>query len=115
MSKKLPALRSDKEAENFLAQDLSDYLSAENLAPYPFGYRPKQKSVNLRISADLPSAVRVAARRHGIPYQRYIRQALEISPKQREGNATTHTSASPAARCECTWLRWQRVAHTAKI
>ena len=30
MSKKLPALRSDKEAENFLGQDLSDYISAEN-------------------------------------------------------------------------------------
>jgi predicted DNA binding CopG/RHH family protein len=85
MSRKLPALRSDKEAEDFLAHDLSDYLSAENLAPYPFEYRPKQKSVNLRISAELLSAVRTAARRHGIPYQRYIRQALETSLKRPRG------------------------------
>ena len=85
MSKKLPALKSDKEAENFLAQDLSDYISAENLAPYPFEYRPKQKSVNLRISEELLSAVRAAARRHGIPYQRYIRQTLETALNQRKG------------------------------
>jgi predicted DNA binding CopG/RHH family protein len=85
MNKKLPALRSDKAAEDFLAQDLSDYLSAENLAPYPFEYRPKQKSVNLRISEELLTAVRAAARRHRIPYQRYIRQALETSLKQRKG------------------------------
>ncbi len=84
MSKKLPALKSDKEAENFLDQDLSDYISAENLAPYPFEYRPKQKSVNLRISVELLSAVRTAARRHGIPYQRYIRQALETALQQRK-------------------------------
>ena len=82
MSKKSPALKSDKEAENFLAQDLSDYISAENLAPYPFEYRPTQKSVNLRISEELLSAVRAAAQRHGIPYQRYICQALETALNQ---------------------------------
>ncbi len=85
MSKKLPALRSDKAAEDFLDRDLSDYISAENLAPFPFEYRPKQKSVNLRISEELLSAVRAAARRQGIPYQRYIRQALETALSQRKG------------------------------
>ena len=82
MSKKLPAFKSDGEAEQFLDQDLSDYLSADNLAPYPFEYRPKQKSVNLRISEELLNAVRAAARRRGIPYQRYIRQALEVALRQ---------------------------------
>lgn len=84
MSRKLPALRSDKEAEQLLDQDLSEYISAENLAPFPFEYRPKQKSVNLRISEELLGAVRAAARRRGIPYQRYIRQALELALRQRE-------------------------------
>jgi len=84
MSKKLPALKSDKEAEDLLDQDLSDYLSAESLAPFPFEYRPKRKSVNLRISEELLSAIRAAARRRGIPYQRYIRQALEVSLKRRK-------------------------------
>jgi predicted DNA binding CopG/RHH family protein len=85
MSKKLPVFKIDKEAEDFLEKDLSDYISAENLALFPFEYRPKQKSINLRISEELLSAVRAEARRRRIPYQRYIRQALEASlrsPKQ---------------------------------
>jgi predicted DNA binding CopG/RHH family protein len=76
-------LKSDREAENLLDHDLSDYISAENLAPFPFEYRPKQKSVNLRISEELLNAVRDAARRRGVPYQRYIRQALEVAVKQK--------------------------------
>ncbi len=84
MSKKLPALTSDKDAEELLDQDLSKYIRAENLEPFPFEYRPKQKSVNLRISDELLKAVRTAAHRRGIPYQRYIRQALELALRQRE-------------------------------
>jgi predicted DNA binding CopG/RHH family protein len=84
MSKKLPALRNDNHAGELLDKDLSDYISAENLEPFPFEYRPKQKSVNLRISDELLRAVRAAARRRGIPYQRYIRQALELALRQRE-------------------------------
>jgi len=84
MSKKLPALRSDKAAERLLDRDLSQYINAEDLEPYPFEYKPKQKSVNLRISDELLHAVRTAARRRGIPYQRYIRQALELALRQRE-------------------------------
>jgi predicted DNA binding CopG/RHH family protein len=53
MSKKLPALKSDKEAEDLLEKDLSEYIGAGNLQPYPYEYRPKQKSVNLRISEEL--------------------------------------------------------------
>ncbi len=83
MSKKLPALRSDKAAEKLLDKDLSAYISAKNLAPFPFEYRPKQESVNLRISSELLDAVRAAARRRGIPYQRFIRQALEMAVAQR--------------------------------
>lgn len=83
MNKKLPALRSDKDAEELLDRDLSKYISAGNLEPYPFEYMRKQKSVNLRISDELLKAVRAAARRRGIPYQRYIRQALELAVGQR--------------------------------
>ena len=79
MKKKFPVLKSDKEAEAFLDQDLSDYLNAENFAPYRFEFKPKQKSVNLRISGELLDAIRTRAKRQGIPYQRYIRQALERS------------------------------------
>ncbi len=77
MSKKFPVLKTDEEAEAFLEQDLTDYISAENFAPYRYEFRPKEKSVNLRISEGLLDAVRSRAQTEGIPYQRYIRQALE--------------------------------------
>jgi predicted DNA binding CopG/RHH family protein len=79
MSRKLPVFKTDKEAEKFLDRDLSDYISAENFAPFQFEFRPKQKSINLRISDELLSAVRAVAQRYGIPYQRYIRQTLEAA------------------------------------
>lgn len=84
MNKKLPALKSDEEAADLLDRDLTAYINRENLAPSPFEYQPKQKSVNLRISEELLNAVRAAARRRGIPYQRYIRQALETALSQRK-------------------------------
>jgi predicted DNA binding CopG/RHH family protein len=77
VSKRLPVFKSDEEAEAFLGQDLSDYIAAENLAPFPFELRPKSESLNLRISGDLLDAVRRRAKQQGIPYQRFIRQALE--------------------------------------
>ncbi len=82
MSKKLPAFKTDKEVDKFLEQDLSDYISAENFAPFQFEFRPKQKSVNLLISEELLNAVRALAHRRGIPYQRYSRQTLEASLRQ---------------------------------
>ena len=88
MSRKLPAFKTDKEAEKFLEQDLSDYINAENFAPFQFEFRPKQKSVNLRISVELLNAVRAVAHRRGIPYQRYIRQTLEaaLQPSKQAGS-----------------------------
>ena len=77
MRKKFPVLKTDEEAEAFLQQDLSDYLHAGNLKPMRFEFQPKEKSVNLRISEALLKAVQAQAKRQGIPYQRYIRQALE--------------------------------------
>jgi predicted DNA binding CopG/RHH family protein len=89
MNKKLPVFKTDKEAEDFLEKDLSDYINADNLAPFPFEYRPKQKSINLRISEELLNAVRAEARRRRIPYQRYIRQALEASLHSSKNALTT--------------------------
>lgn len=93
MSRKLPALRSNKQAEELLDRDLSEYISAENLEPFLFEYRPKQKSVNLRISDELLRAVRAAARRRGIPYQRFIRQALELALQRGENRAAQREAA----------------------
>ena len=77
MKKKLPVFKTDEEAADFLEQDLSDYLHAGNFAPYRFEFRPKGKSLNLRLSEELLEAIRTKAKQQGIPYQRYIRLALE--------------------------------------
>jgi predicted DNA binding CopG/RHH family protein len=77
MRKKFPVLKTDEEAEAFLQQDLSDYLHAGNFKPMRFEFQPKNKSVNLRMPESLLKAVQANAKREGIPYQRYIRQALE--------------------------------------
>jgi len=84
MKKKFPILKSDEEAEAFLEQDLTDYLHAGNFKPMRFEFKPKQKSLNLRISEELLEAVRKNAKRQGIPYQRFIRQALERAVMERK-------------------------------
>jgi predicted DNA binding CopG/RHH family protein len=83
MKRKVPEFKTDDEAEAFLEQDLSD-LDFSQFQPVRFEFRPKQKSINLRISEELLDAVRTHAKRQGIPYQRYIRQALERAVAQQK-------------------------------
>jgi predicted DNA binding CopG/RHH family protein len=83
MKRKVPVFKTDEEAEAFLEQDLSD-LDFSQFKPMHFEFKPKQKSLNLRISDELLDAVRKHAKREGIPYQRYIRQALERAVSQRK-------------------------------
>jgi predicted DNA binding CopG/RHH family protein len=77
MKKKLPRLRSDKEAEDFVEKsDLAEYdLSA--MRPIRFEFQAKSERVNMRLPPLLLDAVRAAAAKAGVPYQRFIRQALE--------------------------------------
>ncbi len=82
MRKKLPRLKSDAEAEAFVAgADLTQYdLSV--MVPMRFEMKPKNKSVNLRLPEQLLRAVQRQAKRAGIPYQRFIRMALERALQQ---------------------------------
>ncbi len=77
MKKKLPRLRSDKAAEDFVEEaDLTEYdLSA--MRPIRFEFQPKSERVNMRVPRQLLDAVRASAAKAGVPYQRFIRQALE--------------------------------------
>ena len=77
MKKKLPDLRSDAEAEAFVAEgDLTDFdLSGMKLVRFEF--RPKDERINMRLPKSLLDAVKARAAIAGIPYQRFIRQALE--------------------------------------
>jgi len=77
MKKKLPRLRSDKEAEKFVAQsDLTEYDLSE-MKTVRFEFQPKSERVNMRLPRQLLDAVRSSAAKAGVPYQRFIRQALE--------------------------------------
>jgi predicted DNA binding CopG/RHH family protein len=74
---KLPRLKTDSQAERFVADsDLTQFdLSA--LKPVRFEFAPKEARINMRLPGKLLSAVKRAAKRRGVPYQRFIRQTLE--------------------------------------
>ncbi len=76
MSRKVPELRSDEEAEAFLAQDLSD-LDFSEFKPVQFEFARKEAQLNMRLPQPLLDAVKDRAKAHGMPYTRYIRQLLE--------------------------------------
>jgi len=78
MTKRVPRLRTDDEAEAFLEQDLSEYIDPRHMVPLRYEVQPKARSVNLRLSEELLGAVKARAKEEGIPpYQRFIRLALE--------------------------------------
>ena len=83
MKKKLPRLRSNKEAEDFVENaDLTEYdLSA--MRPTRFEFQTKSERINMRVPPELLEAVRASASKAGIPYQRFIRQVLENAVRRK--------------------------------
>ena len=77
MKKKIPTFETDEAAEDFVATaDLSEFdLSCSQLVR--FELKRKDKSINLRLPESLLDAVRDQAEKDGVPYQRFIRLALE--------------------------------------
>jgi predicted DNA binding CopG/RHH family protein len=77
MKKKFPEFKTDAEAEKFVeTADLSEY-DFSDMVPMRFELRRKDKAVNLRLPEQLLDAVRKKSRRVGIPYQRFMRMAIE--------------------------------------
>jgi predicted DNA binding CopG/RHH family protein len=77
MKKKLPSFKSDKEAEEFVAKtDLTQY-DLSDIRPIRFEFQPESERVNIRLPRQLLDTVRASAAKAGVPYQRFIRQALE--------------------------------------
>ncbi len=77
MKKKIPPFNTDEEAEAFVAMaDLSAYdLSGGQ--PVRFEFERKAARINMRVPEALLEAVKKKAAVRGIPYQRFIREALE--------------------------------------
>ncbi|MBW4671260.1 MAG: BrnA antitoxin family protein [Cyanomargarita calcarea GSE-NOS-MK-12-04C] len=72
-------MKTDEEAENLLEQDLSEYLNKDNFKAVTFEFKPKNRTVNLRVSEDLLEEVKTVAKKQGVTYQKYIRNAIEKS------------------------------------
>jgi predicted DNA binding CopG/RHH family protein len=79
MKKKTPKFKSDKEVEQFLDQDLTDYIDPQQDQRVTFEFLPKTEKVNLRFPPELLTEVRKKAAKKGMSYQKYIRQAVEES------------------------------------
>lgn len=73
----VPTFNTDQEAEDFLDQDLTEFIDPNNFTKVSFEFLPKTESVNLRFSSSLLAAVKAQAEKEGIPYQRYIRMTME--------------------------------------
>ncbi len=76
MKKKIPKLKSDKAAADFLERDLSS-LDFSQFKPAAFEYERKGAQLNMRVPKPLLDAVKAEARAKGIPYTRLIRQLME--------------------------------------
>jgi predicted DNA binding CopG/RHH family protein len=76
MTRAVPKLTTDAEAEAFLRQDLSG-LDFDQFKPVGFEFEKKAARVNMRLPGPLLEAVKSRAAARGIPYQRFIREALE--------------------------------------
>lgn len=75
--KKFPPLKSDAEAEAFVATaDLSEY-DFSGFRQVRFEFEPKTAKINMRLPESLLAAVKKLAAKRGMPYQRFIRETLE--------------------------------------
>ena len=76
MKRKVPRMTTDREAEAFLEQDLSD-LDFSQFKPVRFEFETKAARLNMRLPAPLLDAVKARAEARGVPYTRFIREVLE--------------------------------------
>ena len=83
MKKKVPHLKTDKQAQAFLARDLSK-LDFSQFKTVRFEFEKKDNQINMRVPRQLLEEVKARAKARGIPYTRFIRETLEqamVAPK----------------------------------
>jgi predicted DNA binding CopG/RHH family protein len=77
MSKPIPELRTDVDAERFIDEaDLSQH-DLSGFVATRFEFEPKAAQLNMRLPETLLRAVKDHARARGIPYTRFVRETLE--------------------------------------
>ena len=79
MKKKIPTFKSDAEAERFVdTADLTEY-DLSGLRPVRFEFEKKTAQLNMRLPKPLLEAVKKRSSARGIPYTRFIREAVEMA------------------------------------
>lgn len=81
MKKRLPELKTDKDAEAFVAEAGLTRYDLSGMKSVSFEFQPKGKRITMRRcltrSRKKPNA-------RGVPYQRFIRQAIENALRSTE-------------------------------
>jgi predicted DNA binding CopG/RHH family protein len=96
MKKKIPTFKSDKAAERFVeTADLSEY-DLSGFTRVHFEFEKKTTQLNMRMPKPLLDAVKKRAKARGIPYTRFVREAVERALSQPEGPTATPRRARPA-------------------
>ncbi len=71
----LPRFETDEEAEKFINEaDLNQYDLSGKAVRFEF---EEQQQINMHMSENLIDAIKNAAKSRGMPYQRFIREAVE--------------------------------------
>ncbi len=85
MKKRIPTFKTDAEAERFVDQaDLSKFDLA-GLVPVQFEFDKKTAQLNMRLPKRLLDAVKKRASARGIPYTRFVREAVELALSRPQG------------------------------
>jgi predicted DNA binding CopG/RHH family protein len=75
----LPKVKTDKDIDDLLKNDLSEYINSRNFKPAHFEFMPKTEQINVRVSEPLLSEFKIKANKLGIGYQKYLRFLMEQS------------------------------------
>ena len=59
MKKKLPKFKTDKQIKEFMKQDLTDYINAENLIPVTFEFEKKDRKLVFKVDKKLKPLIEV--------------------------------------------------------
>lgn len=79
MKPKIPTFKTDEEAERFVdTADLAGY-DLSGLKPLRFEFEKKTAQLNMRLPKPLLEAVKARSTQRGIPYTRFIREAVEMA------------------------------------
>jgi predicted DNA binding CopG/RHH family protein len=79
---KLPRLKTDRQAERFVAGSDLTQFDLSTLTATQFEFAAKEARINMRLPSELLSEVKRVAQQRGVPYQRFIRQTLERAIKE---------------------------------